>query len=262
MLIGILCIIIIFLLVIILNMKDKLIKEQIKYSENDKLLTKYVADNLDMERKLLEMQEDYEKQQDMSAEIKKMQEQSRLLKHDMKNHILVILGYLEAGDMIEARKYVSVILDKLNKMYTYVNVGNSLLSYIINSKLSLAKEMGIEIKAEIENLPFNYMDSVDFSALLNNILDNAIEAAATVISRDRRMEVKILSTNGFDTICVKNTIESSVLEKNPNLTSTKEEVGHGFGIKQIRGICEKYDGMVDFDEQEGMFIVSIMLGVS
>ena len=157
-----------------------------KYEENNKMLTEYVAANLDMEKKLSEMSQDYAKQQELAQEIRKVQEQSRLLKHDMKNHTLVILSYLEEGRLEEARTYTSDILDKLNKMYTYVNVGNSLLNYIINNKLSKAKELGVEIKAEIENLAFAYMDSVDFSALLNNMLDNAIEGAQN--SKGKKLE--------------------------------------------------------------------------
>ena len=52
----------------------------------------------------------------MAEEIKKIQEQSRLLKHDMKNHTLVMLSYLEEDRIEEAKKYASDILDKLNKM--------------------------------------------------------------------------------------------------------------------------------------------------
>ena len=231
-------------------------EQKIQYEKNDKLLTQYVAANLDMEKQLVEIQHDFEKQQDMEGEIRKIQEQSRLLKHDMKNHTLVMLAYLEEGRTEEAKKYASDILDKLNKMYTYVNVGNSLLNYVMNNKLSKAKELGIEIKAEIENLAFNYMDSVDFSSLLNNILDNAIEG--TFASKEKRLEVQILSKKGFDTITVKNSIDVSVIENNPDFMSTKEGEGHGYGMKQIRKITEKYEGILDLYEKNGMFVVSAM----
>lgn len=229
-----------------------------KHEELDKILTQYIADNLDMEKKLSDIQHDYEKQQDMAEEVRKIQEQIRALKHDMKNHTLVILSYLEEKRTEEAKAYAGEILDKLNKMYTYVNVGNALLNYIINNKLSKAKEQGVEIKAEIENLAFSYMDSVDFSALLNNLLDNAIWGALE--SERRTMEVQISTQKGFDMITVKNSIDESVLAKNPEFVSTKEEPGHGYGMKQIKSIVEKYQGDIDIYEKNNMFIVSIMLG--
>ena len=230
--------------------------EQNKYEENNQMLTEYVAANLDMEKKLEQMSQDYAKQQDMEKEIRNMQEQSRLLKHDMKNHTLVILSYLEEGRLEEAKTYTSDILDKLNMMYSYVNVGNALLNYIINNKLSRAKEVGLEIKAEIENLAFSYMDSVDFSALLNNLLDNAIEAAQN--SKVKKLEVVIAKQKGYDVITVKNTIDASVLENNPDFVTTKQEEGHGFGMKQILNITDKYEGMLDTYEKNGFFIIGVM----
>lgn len=225
--------------------------------EKDKLLTGYVAKNIDLERKLSELGHDYAAQKDMAEEIRRIQEQSRALKHDMKNHTLVMLSYLEENRIEEAKKYVSTILDKLNLMYTYVNVGNSVLNYVVNRKLSKAKEQQIEIKAEIENLAFSYMDSVDFSSLLNNLLDNAIEAAAR--AEQKKIAVSIVNRKGFDTINVKNSIAETVLTHNPSLRSTKEEPGHGLGMLQIRKIVEKYDGILDIYEENGMFAVQVIL---
>ncbi len=254
----ILAVIIIILGIFLIREINKRKADQAKYEEQDKLLTRYLADNLDMEKRLSDISDDYDKQQEMAEEIRRIQQQIGLLKHDMKNHTLVILSYLEENKTEEAREYAGEILDKLNRMYTYVNVGNSLLSYIINSKLSMAKEQGIEIKAEIENLSFSYMDSVDFSALLNNMLDNAISGALN--SEGKKLEVDIASEKGFDVITVKNSIDGSVLKNNPELATSKEEPGHGYGMKQMKAVTEKYEGNIDIYEKDGMFVVSVMLG--
>ncbi len=250
--------IIIMLAVLLMKEVKRERKDKAKQEEQDRLLTRYVADNLDMEKRLSDMEHAYDKQQEMDDEIRRIQQQIGLLKHDMKNHTMVILSYLEENRTEEAKQYAGEILDKLNRMYTYVNVGNSLLSHIINTKLSMAKEKGIEIKAEIENLPFTYMDSVDFSSLLNNMLDNAVNGALD--SDSPKLEVDIASKKGFDMITVKNSIDHSVLRENPELASSKEEPGHGYGMKQMKAIVQKYEGDMDIYEKDGMFIVSVMLG--
>lgn len=227
-----------------------------KEKENEHELTRYIADNLDMEKQLSEVEKDLRLQQEMAAEIKRIQEKSRLLKHDMKNHSLVLLSYLNEGNVEEAKAYISQIIDNLNKIYSYINVGNSLLNYILNSKLSVAKDKGMDIKAEIENMEFEYISSVDFSALLNNMLDNAIEAG--VVSKKKSIELIIGKRKGFDTITVKNSIDTSVLDTNPELKSTKKEKGHGFGVAQIKSIVEKYQGMIDIYEDNNYFIVNVV----
>ena len=249
---------IVILLILLIREVHKLKQMQAEYDELDAMLTRTVAENLDMEKKLSGMQSEFNLQKEMAEEIERIQTQSRLLKHDMKNHTMVMLSYFEENKIDEAKVYAGEIIDKLNRMYTYVNVGNSLLNYIINNKLSTAKEAGVEIKAEVENLAFDYMDAVDFSALFNNVLDNAIKGALN--SKEKKLEVKILSKKGMDTITVKNSIDIPVLENNPDLLSTKEEPGHGFGVAQIKNITEKYKGDIDIYENNNMFIVSIMLG--
>ena len=260
-------IIIIVLLIFVLVLLYFLIKERKRrkeleenYSEADAMLTQYISDNIDMNKQMECLKDDFAMAKAMAKEINAVQEQSRRLKHDMKNHTMVMLSYFEENKIDEARTYAGEILDKLNKMYTYVNVGNALLNYIINNKLSKAKEDGLQIKAQIENLAFDYIEGVDFSALLNNMLDNAITAALE--SEAKKLEVNITSCKGMDVITVKNSIDNSVLEKNPEFISTKDEPGHGYGMKQMKTITEKYNGDIDIYEKNDMFVVSVMLGMS
>ncbi|MDE7299242.1 MAG: hypothetical protein K2N94_10505, partial [Lachnospiraceae bacterium] len=101
-------------------------------------------------------------QRGQDAEIRALHENVRRLKHDMKNHLMVIASYLNSGDYAAARVYTSQILDKLNAVHSYIETGNLLMNHILNEKLNLARERGISVKAEIENLPFGRMESLDF----------------------------------------------------------------------------------------------------
>lgn len=100
-------------------------------------------------------------------------------------------------------------MDKLNAVHSYIETGNSLLNHILNEKLNMAREKGISVKAEIENPSFKKMESLDFSALLSNILDNAIEACENENSPE--LYVVISQRRGYETILVKNKISASVL---------------------------------------------------
>lgn len=220
----------------------------------NQMLSQYAAKCIDCEKELADVKSDYSKRLDMADEIKSLHKKSRLLKHDMKNHLLVLTSYLNEGNIATAKEYISGIVDKLNKMYSYIYVGNSLMNYIVNDKLSQAYEKGIDIKAEIENLAFDYMESIDFSALLGNILDNAVDGAE--ISSKKFIGMRIYHVRGFDVINVRNSVDRSVLEENPKLKTTKCGEGHGFGMAQIRNITEKYSGMLDIYEKDGCFVIN------
>ena len=195
---------------------------------------------------------------EQDAQVRELHENVRRLKHDMKNHMMVIASYLNGEDYDKAKEYTSVILDKLNAVHSYIETGNSLLNHILNEKLNLAREQGISVKAEIENLSFAKMESLDFSALLSNILDNAIEACKK--EEQPQLQVQIAGKRGYETILVKNSIRQSVLGENPALDTTKENNGnHGMGILQIKNIVEKYNGLYDFYEEENWFCVSAFI---
>lgn len=249
------------LIIIILFLYIKEIIKRKEYEENENNLeekySRILSENMDIKMKIDIIKEDYIQEKEMAKEIKKLHEKTRTLKHDMKNHIMVITAYLNDGDYNKAKSYLSKISDNLNKMYTYIETGNSLLNYIINSKLQFAKDNGIDVKAEIENLSFDKVGSVDFSALLNNLLDNAIEGS--INSYNKEIVVNILRIRGYDTILIKNKINKSILLDNPNLISTKDnKESHGYGLKNIKAIVEKYDGMIDIFEEDNFFCVYVV----
>ena len=204
---------------------------------------------------LLSREQNFEEQ---SQKIHELHENVRGLKHDMKNHMLVLATFLEEENYTAAQDYTSEILDRLNAIHSYIATDNSLLNHVLNQKLETARSKKIAIKAEIENLSFRRMESMDFTALLSNLLDNAIEACEKETDKD--LQIVIGTRRGYDTILVKNRIARSVLSDNPNLRTDKEDKDrHGMGVKKIRELTEKYEGLCDFYEEDKFFCASVFI---
>lgn len=206
------------------------------------------------------LQSEAEHIREQEAQIRVLHENVRHLKHDMKNHLMVIASFLNSEDIEAAKVYTSEILDKLNRVHSHIESGNSLLNHILNEKLEAARTAGIDVKAEIETLFFERMQSLDFSALLSNLLDNALEASEKEQEGEREIQVTVSAKRGYETITVKNKIAASVIKNNPGLCSDKEEKdSHGMGVPQIKEIVEKYGGMYDFYEEDGCFCVGVFI---
>ncbi len=237
-------------------------KRKTELAEVESRLNQLMTEKMELEYRFLELKENFQQERDQREEILRMHENARRLKHDMKNHIMVIAAYLQAGENEEAKGYLSHVLDELNGIYTYIETGNSLLSHVLNQKLEKAHGRGVQVKAQIENLAFGKMESVDFVSLLSNLLDNAVEGALSENARPQ-IHVEITARRGYDTIRVKNSISRSVLEDNPDLKTTKEkkeeEEAHGYGVLQIRRIVEKYEGLCRFYEKDNMFCAVAMI---
>lgn len=231
---------------------------------NEKYLELY-GERAELQYELSMLKEEAEHQRIQENEIRELHQSIRQLKHDMKNHLMVIASYINDEDYGLAKAYTSDILGKLNAMHSYIETGNSLMNHIINEKLEFARHNDIAIKAEIENLQFEKLESIDFSALLSNMLDNAIEACMREGSdgkadMTKELHVIISKQRGYDTICVKNRIAKSVLKTNPFLVSTKEEKDeHGIGIGKIKAIVDGCGGMYDIYEEDNFFCVKVFI---
>lgn len=234
---------------------------QREYEELQQKYTVLYAKEAEMEYEYRRMKEDAAERKLQDQELHALHKNVRKMKHDMKNHFMVLSAYLASEDYEGAKTYASEILDKLNTMYSYVETGNILMNHIINEKFRCAMEQGIMLKAEVENRPFARMSGMDFTALLSNMLDNAVEASMEEKEREREIILLILAKQGYEMICVKNRIADSVLDKNPDLATTKKQDSntHGIGIARIKEIAEQYNGMYDIYEKDGYFSFSVFI---
>lgn len=181
------------------------------------------------------------------------------LRHDSKNSLLTLSLLLNSGDIKKAKEQIDENLDALNESEVFINTNNSVVNAIVNAKLTAAKSAGIECECVVCKDICKISDS-DLCRLISNMLDNALTACINDPSPKRRIEFRIIHDADGYVFTAKNTVARSVLESNPKLESTKENPSeHGFGVKIIREIAEKYDGRSDFYEEDGMFCCSVCL---
>lgn len=93
----------------------------------------------------------------------------------------------------------------------------------------------------------------DIHIILENLLDNAIEAALKAV--DKRISVDIYSDEQAMVIKISNTTEENVLKNNPEMNTTKKDNSyHGYGIKNVSELVKKNNGTIEYI-QLGVYIV-------
>jgi len=171
---------------------------------------------------------------------------------------LSILGNIENGNTEAAETYLKQLLhDYETSIFKYIYIDNSAVNSILNMKISRCHANKIDIKTEIES-DFSDFSDIDICVLLANLLDNAIEASLNVDSP--QITVSIRNEKNYLCILIRNRIESSVLEENGQLHTTKKDKSkHGLGVYSISQIVDKYDGMKNYYEKNGYFVADIWL---
>jgi hypothetical protein len=183
----------------------------------------------------------------------------RKVRHDLKNHFAILKGKLEEEDMESCKKYLSELNNTVENMGNLIKSGNSIIDYLINSKLSNLNNVKVLISGYVGN--YSDIDEMDLACILGNVLDNAIEAQKKVTA-EKRIELHFLYKNAARIIVCKNTVGSSVLKNNKDLLSTKDSSElHGLGHRIVESTVKKYGGIVDYYEDGEMFGVQILLPI-
>lgn len=106
------------------------------------------------------------------------------------------------------------------------------------------------------------ISGIDYCSLFGNLLDNAIEAEVSSQIAEPELHVNLELVDNRLSVYVRNRIADSVLKDNPKLLTKKEQSqNHGYGVATVRKNAEKYNGMVDFYEDNGWFIAYVELYV-
>ena len=189
--------------------------------------------------------------------IQKMYEESRKIKHDLKQCISSVKGHIEEGDYDNAVALLDEILDNRIDSISYKKYcDNKVVDYILNDKYARCKNNGIDFKCMVLGV-VKGIDDIDLCILLGNIIDNAIEAAQK--SQDKYVNIEI-TVRGTIFINVENSIKESFLGKKNAFESTKpDKMNHGIGTKSIHGIVEKYSGEVEYEEHGSSITCKVVL---
>lgn len=204
--------------------------------------TQFSLQKLEME------QSNYQQLNNVSKEIK-------IMKHDLKHDYVLIENYLKEKEYLKIMKIVESRMQEVQEVTTTINSNNNIINAIINYKMMIANSKNIKINYEINVSSKEYMKDYHLNELLSNLLDNAIDNCS---KNDPKIEV-FIEEDVFLYLEVINKINDSVLNKNPDLRTSKLGGNHGHGIKSVKRIVNEYRGSVKFFEKDNKFHASIII---
>lgn len=204
------------------------------------------------------MQVQFEEQKKMYDSISTVYHDLQILQHDLKNELLCVQNLIEQDQKQKAIRYIENLTNtKLSVFHEYVKTGSELLDAMMNMKLNYAREHGIDICCNIGVSLEGFHES-DIMMLFSNAIDNAIEASLQ--QSTKQIVLTMENKRNYLCITIANSIDCSVLERNSGLHTTKKDKKyHGLGTQSMRNIVEQYDGMIEYYERNGMFVVNMMV---
>ena len=139
------------------------------------------------------------------------------------------------------------------------------MDIILTEKEFVCQKNSIQLNYSVDGAKMEFMDPVDIYSLVGNALDNAIQSITEheVADEHRIIYLTIGVQNSFLKIVEENYCAENLTFKNglPLTThKTKNEL-HGYGVKSIRYIVERYNGLMDITLEDSVFTLSAFIPI-
>ena len=181
--------------------------------------------------------------------------------HEIRHHMNALSSYLKQEDYAGAKQYTQKFTEEAEQLPFVTYTANAL----VNSILSEFAERASRCKTTVEyNIIIGRklnLEDIDLCRMLTNILENAVEGCQKVSEGQRIIRLNLHSKGNF--LFIK--CENSCNENNLKITngkyksSKKNSDRHGYGLKIINGIAEKYNGILSVQARDGFFAVTTTL---
>ena len=197
-------------------------------------------------------------------------EEIMILRHDtMKHYSLLHTMAKESPEKVS--DYLEQLIGQMNEIRPIVQSGNQILDIIINGKLGISVEKGINVEIVRSQAPDKLPISDDrLCSLITNILDNAITAASSSAIEKPYIKLDFHCKNNNFIFSCENSMnpeecryaKNSCLSKSDSELKQKTPVSsHGYGLKIIKRIMSNYNDMLSIAAEGNVFKLSIILPV-
>lgn len=173
------------------------------------------------------------------------------LRHDLKNHLIVMQGLLKEDNTMKLKEYLHEITPMFDIHQPKIYCKNIYLNTLFNNRIAEYKEITFHISIH-PNFCSHFSD-VDLYILISNLLDNSIQELETYTSLDQKIEISLDEKKGFQILNIRNPLSHI-----KTLSTEKPDINnHGIGLSIIKKIVRKYDGEMQIN-QNTYFEVKIL----
>lgn len=174
--------------------------------------------------------------------------ETRMLRHDMRNHIAVMNGLYDSGKTDELGEYLKELGSAFSDTESVNITGNEIADAIISEKKKYAELNGVCLVTE-GSLKELEIGAVALCTVLSNLLDNAIEAAAQT-DTERVVTLSAKKSGCFYYIRISNPTLYYIDVSADIPTSKPKSPGHGLGLKSVEKAIEKCGGTLELSCKE------------
>lgn len=170
-------------------------------------------------------------------------EKQKILIHDIRKHLLSIADLNEKGDAEKISAYINQIIQSSDLQDSVRICDNNLLNTILYRIKQQCKASSTSFLTDIRSGCIDFLSEYDITALFSNLLDNAIDATKNIPNSSIELNVTPHSDKRIIITMVNSCRKNPFSNNSKRLTTTKKNKWrHGYGMKSIQRVVNKYNG--------------------
>ncbi len=176
--------------------------------------------------------------------------------HDLKHFV----SAMELMSEEEKNKNFKELHKAIDMYDATVKTGNVILDAVLIEKMLICEKYEIEFTYFVDAVRMDFMETADVYTLFGNALDNAIESVRQIEKKDSRIiNANITQRDNLLSISIRNYCKDSVVfDGGLPVTNKADKNNHGFGVRSIKFIVDKYHGTLEMNEENRIFEVNIL----
>lgn len=197
-------------------------------------------------------------QKEQYCQMADLMNQTSELRHNFHHQANAMSELLQTGQIDELRTFLSRYAEEIpgKKIFT----GNAVADAVFGHYLALAKRDSIKVSYQITLPAVSDIEDTDFSVLIGNCMENAIEASLKLPKEKRELRIRTRLKGSFLMLVFENCYNGNVIEREGQFYSSKRDYKEeGVGIICVKRIVELYGGEIAIDYDEERFWVKISL---
>lgn len=186
----------------------------------------------------------------------------RRIRHETRGHLNNLKGMLHNGEYACAEDYIFRMDESMGGFELTLRTGNPVTDVIVNDKRQQCEDQEIPFRTDFHYPDSGSFDAFDVGIVLQNLLQNALEACEKVSEGKRFISLAGRRKGRFLLIEVKNSFAGDLVWGADGLpvTDKKTDVSmHGIGLSSVRRIAEKYMGEMEVCPENQVFRVTVMV---
>ncbi len=142
----------------------------------------------------------------------------------------------------------------------YIHTGSQVLDVLLTEKRTLCAARDIRLTCFLDGTQFSFVEELDLYSLVGNALNNAIEAVSALPPEEERFITLTASLEGgLLTVHMDNPYAGQLRFQEGLPQTSGDPRYHGYGLKSMEHIAQKYGGTLSVTAQEGLFQLDILL---